>query len=181
MDNLKGCTEWVTTQDCMGIPGFPTGAANVRKKLDLLASGNPTMKRKREGSKAYEYHVSILPDISRRYFVGNDSHTTADVKIDAQEQDYNFWWEAIFKALSGQELESIVESFKCRGKQGVFTEELLGPVHPNNLELSQSAINTALVLEKLTEAERREILAQYGFDEQGCPVAPKKEPQSKAG
>ncbi|WP_431786844.1 transposase domain-containing protein [Vibrio harveyi] len=51
--------EWFLATECVGIGGFPTHPYNVRKKLNSLASEET--KRKREGTKAFEYHISIFP------------------------------------------------------------------------------------------------------------------------
>lgn len=50
---------WVTVKDCAGCGELPTDPSNVRSRLDALSCAET--KRKREGSKAFEYHISILP------------------------------------------------------------------------------------------------------------------------
>lgn len=52
---------WVTAKECAGIGGFPTDPNNARTRLQKLSAELPEMKRKREGTKAFEFHVSILP------------------------------------------------------------------------------------------------------------------------
>ncbi|HGE8287397.1 TPA: transposase domain-containing protein [Serratia marcescens] len=52
---------WVTVQECIGLPGLPTSAPNVRRKLEAFVLGNEELTRKRMGSKAFEYHISALP------------------------------------------------------------------------------------------------------------------------
>lgn len=52
--------DWVTAKECIGISGMPTDVHKIRAKLDRLC-GESDMKRKRQGSKAFEYHTSILP------------------------------------------------------------------------------------------------------------------------
>lgn len=168
--------EWVTTQECLGIPGFPGTPANVRKKLDLLALGNPSLKRKREGTKAYEYHVSLLPAISQAYFGSGVENPPQPQQTEIEGQETEFWWNAIYRALSKEELSVIIQSFKDSGKHGVFPEDLLDSANNDLSALSRTSIQTALVLEALAEDERREILARYGISEQSSPVAPKQEP-----
>lgn len=51
--------EWLTVQEYAGIGGLPTHPYHVRKRLDALSTTET--KRKREGTKAFEYHISILP------------------------------------------------------------------------------------------------------------------------
>ncbi|BFM49783.1 DUF3164 family protein [Marinomonas sp. THO17] len=50
---------WVSAKECAGVNGFPTDVSNVRARLELLST--EATKRKREGTKAFEYHISILP------------------------------------------------------------------------------------------------------------------------
>lgn len=184
MPNRQPHKEWVTTQECLGIPGFPGTAANVRKKLELLATGNPTLKRKREGSKAYEYHISLLPGIARAWF-GADAQSApqpaALPRDTCQEQQY--WWEAIWRALADDEREKIIRTFQNSGKHGIFTPDMLVTTADDGALLSRSALQTARVLEALSEAERKEILARYGIAEQSSAVAPDPAPQNtkKAG
>ncbi|WED29199.1 Mu transposase C-terminal domain-containing protein [Vibrio sp. DW001] len=51
--------EWFSVSECVGIGELPTHPYNVRKRLESLST--PETKRKRQGTKAYEYHISILP------------------------------------------------------------------------------------------------------------------------
>ncbi|MCE2594441.1 S24 family peptidase [Motilimonas cestriensis] len=53
--------EWYTAQDLHGIRGMPTTARRTRDTLERLVDGNDDLKRKRTGTKATEYHESILP------------------------------------------------------------------------------------------------------------------------
>nr|WP_311237577.1 Mu transposase C-terminal domain-containing protein [Escherichia coli] len=48
-------------RDCLGLSGFPSAEKNIRARLDRLAENNPEWKRKREGTKAFEYHIDCLP------------------------------------------------------------------------------------------------------------------------
>lgn len=49
---------WVTVNDCIGLPSFPIAPKNIRTKLDKLSNGN---KRKKDGTKAWEYLLSCHP------------------------------------------------------------------------------------------------------------------------
>ncbi|MFV0447931.1 MAG: DNA-binding protein, partial [Vibrio sp.] len=51
--------EWFTVQELVGVGGLPTHPYNVRKRLDSISTEET--KRKRQGTKAFEYHISILP------------------------------------------------------------------------------------------------------------------------
>lgn len=129
--------------------------------------------------------VDKLPQIAKAcgkpiswFFSEEQSQTTAQVP-EYNESNLMEWWEIISKAMTLKELASVVEAFKKGGKSSLFST-LIGD-EVSNTKVSQASINTALVLEALPEAERREILARYGIDEQAGPVAPKKEPHKKAG
>lgn len=55
--------EWITAKDCVGISVMPTDVHKTRAKLDRLCAGDADKKRKKSGSKAFEYHISILPPV----------------------------------------------------------------------------------------------------------------------
>ncbi|EJX5188437.1 DNA-binding domain-containing protein, partial [Salmonella enterica] len=57
--------QWVTVQECIGLTTFPKGPANIRRKLESLVCGREDLFRKRQGSKAVEYHFSALPAETR--------------------------------------------------------------------------------------------------------------------
>ncbi|MEA1063908.1 MULTISPECIES: helix-turn-helix domain-containing protein [Erwiniaceae] len=100
----------------------------------------------------------------------------------ATQAELEQWWGMIRKSLSGHELAAIVRAFQENGKKALLGGKEAGmQAIP---ELSQSAINTAIMFEALPEEERREILAKHGIAKQGGPVAPEQEPhktQKKAG
>lgn len=52
---------WLTVKECVGVSGFPVGESNIRKRLESLVAGRAELRRKREKSKAFEYHISVLP------------------------------------------------------------------------------------------------------------------------
>ncbi|EEK7292201.1 transposase, partial [Salmonella enterica subsp. enterica serovar Montevideo] len=52
---------WFVVRDCLGLSGFPSAEKNIRARLDRLAENTPEWKRKREGTKAFEYHIDCLP------------------------------------------------------------------------------------------------------------------------
>ncbi len=56
---------FVVAKDLVGIPGLPATTKGVREALFRLSSGHPDFVRKREGTKAFEYHVDCLPDTAR--------------------------------------------------------------------------------------------------------------------
>ncbi|STV62419.1 Mu DNA-binding domain [Klebsiella pneumoniae] len=60
---------FVTVNELIGIPGLPSTVQGLRLTLNKRASGSPELVRKREGSKAFEYHVDCLPEEARRTFM----------------------------------------------------------------------------------------------------------------
>lgn len=56
---------WVTAKECASLPGMPSMGHNIRNKLDKLTGGNDLLRRRREGTKAFEYHIDCLPDAAR--------------------------------------------------------------------------------------------------------------------
>lgn len=52
---------WVAVKECIGVCGFPQAESNARKKLEDLVCGRSELRRKRAGTKAFEYHISVLP------------------------------------------------------------------------------------------------------------------------
>lgn len=57
--------EWFIASELAnaGLPGMPTTARGMLKSLQKLAECNADKARQREGSKANEYHISILPPV----------------------------------------------------------------------------------------------------------------------
>lgn len=56
---------WIMAEECVGLPGMPTVACNVRSRLNKLASARPEKKRPRESGKGFEYCISLLPKETR--------------------------------------------------------------------------------------------------------------------
>lgn len=55
---LAGETMWITAKECIGLDGFPSDVSNIRSRLDKISTSET--KRKRQGSKASEYHISLF-------------------------------------------------------------------------------------------------------------------------
>lgn len=51
-------------KELVGMPGMPATTKGIRQALDKIAEGTD-WKRKREGSKAFEFHISCLPPVAR--------------------------------------------------------------------------------------------------------------------
>lgn len=58
---------WLTADQCIGFPGFPSRVHNVRAKLNKLSETNADWRRKRDEGKGYEYHIDCLPAETQRY------------------------------------------------------------------------------------------------------------------
>ncbi|KFC04540.1 bacteriophage Mu DNA-binding protein, partial [Trabulsiella guamensis ATCC 49490] len=52
---------WVSVKECTGAYGFPVSETNVRNKLENMVRGRSELRRIRAGTKAFEYHISVLP------------------------------------------------------------------------------------------------------------------------
>lgn len=56
---------WVTVQECVGLPGLPGSPANIRRRLEQQVAGRGDLARRRQGSKAVEYRLDVLPPEAR--------------------------------------------------------------------------------------------------------------------
>ncbi|EGM7164875.1 DDE-type integrase/transposase/recombinase [Salmonella enterica subsp. enterica serovar Pomona] len=80
---------WVTAKECAGVKGFPSAEKNIRIRLERATEQNPEWRRKREGTKAFEYHIDCLPEqareiVKRRLFnqvVASAEHCQADARV----------------------------------------------------------------------------------------------------
>ncbi|WP_241825918.1 Mu transposase C-terminal domain-containing protein [Izhakiella australiensis] len=57
---------YVTVNELAGMPGLPGTSQGLRLTLNKRTSGAPHLVRKRQGTKAFEYHVDCLPEETRR-------------------------------------------------------------------------------------------------------------------
>ncbi|MGK0706507.1 Mu transposase C-terminal domain-containing protein [Yokenella regensburgei] len=56
---------FVTVNEIMGLPGLPGTQQGLRFTLNKRAAGSPALVRRRQGTKAFEYHVDCLPEQAR--------------------------------------------------------------------------------------------------------------------
>lgn len=61
--------EWIIASDVAGLAGLPTTPRRTRDALEKLVVGRSELRRKRTGSKAFEYHISALPPHIRAEFL----------------------------------------------------------------------------------------------------------------
>lgn len=59
---------WVTAKEVAGLEGMPTTDRRTRDILENWAKGKEGARRKRSGTKAFEYHISVLPKAVRDQF-----------------------------------------------------------------------------------------------------------------
>ncbi|WP_262032693.1 helix-turn-helix domain-containing protein [Serratia liquefaciens] len=52
---------WISALEAAGLPEVPTTARRARDLLEKATADKPLFKRKRKGTKATEYHASVLP------------------------------------------------------------------------------------------------------------------------
>ncbi len=147
--------EWVTVQECIGAPGFPNTAPSVRKRLDELSKNHSSLRRKRAGTKATEYHVSLLPDYLQNYFGNQVTELCKPEVSDTINPSYNnelhALWDMIFKLLSLEEKQCAIDIFK-RGGLNALLPEVMG--------LSQTP-----------DVQSKEILHERGCLPEGSPTA----------
>ncbi len=60
---------WFSVKEIMGAPLMPTSDVRIRSNLDRLTKEKPEHKRKRQGSKAFEYHIDCLPEETRLHLL----------------------------------------------------------------------------------------------------------------
>lgn len=146
-----GIQRWFTVQECVGIPGFPTGISNVRNKLEKLAEGLDGVRRRREGGKAIEYHYSIMPEMTKQYLglggLANQVSYVENKEIDSTRA----LWELIYSSMTQNQREAVADVFITGG---------LKQLMPDVIELAN-----------LETSKRREILLQRGSSE-STPQAP---------
>ncbi|EEG3121456.1 DDE-type integrase/transposase/recombinase [Salmonella enterica subsp. enterica] len=78
-----------SVNDLTGVPGLPGTVQGIRWTLNRATEQNPEWRRKREGTKAFEYHIDCLPEqaravVKRRLFnqvVASAENCQADARI----------------------------------------------------------------------------------------------------
>ncbi|ENP5581413.1 TPA: transposase, partial [Shigella flexneri] len=57
---------YVTVNDLLGVPGMPATTKGIRQALQRFSRDLGDVSRRREGTKAIEYHIDCLPEITRK-------------------------------------------------------------------------------------------------------------------
>lgn len=52
---------FVVAKELVGVPGMPVTTKGIRQALERAANGSTALCRKRQGTKAFEYHIDVLP------------------------------------------------------------------------------------------------------------------------
>ncbi|HIC6417175.1 TPA: DNA-binding protein, partial [Salmonella enterica subsp. enterica serovar Newport] len=60
---------YVTVNELINVPGMPNTPAGIRYNLGKCVVDHPDMARRRQGSKAIEYHVDCLPPETRQILI----------------------------------------------------------------------------------------------------------------
>lgn len=60
---------YVVAKELIGIPGLPGTAKGMRQALKRLSNDDPSLTRKRKGTKAVEYHIDCLPEGIRQILI----------------------------------------------------------------------------------------------------------------
>lgn len=86
--------EWVLCSDIVGLSGMPNTLRGARKLLSRLSDCREEYKRKKSGTKAIEYHISLLPNIVRSEIMIKNGI------VNVQGRDYQISKQKPEKALS---------------------------------------------------------------------------------
>ncbi len=69
---------FITVKEAVGAPGLPPLERNIRITLNKLSEANAAHRRKRGGSKAFEYHIDCLPEAARQHFLMLEAQKRAE-------------------------------------------------------------------------------------------------------
>lgn len=72
---------WFVASEVAGHGSFPTSDRWTRDHLKELAVGKEHLSRKRKGTKAMEYHISLLPPDTQRSLLGKDIDMVSEVPM----------------------------------------------------------------------------------------------------
>lgn len=121
--------EWVTAKEVAGLPDMPTTARRARDILDRATIEQPGLRRKRQGTKATEYHVSVLPERTRDHF-GRSEHKSSyrAVKVPvthstlATDEDKAFWM-MIYNRMTKEQREEVMNAFIRGGLNALIPKD----------------------------------------------------------
>ncbi|HCJ0148055.1 TPA: hypothetical protein NQG57_000979 [Salmonella enterica subsp. enterica serovar Infantis] len=160
--------EWFAIKDVIGLPGMPTTAQGCHKMLSKAAEQHPDLKRKIQGSKAYEFHRSLLPSETQGAL--NLCESSVNNELSKKGKNLLNQWVEIFNRMTEFEREQVINYVFRFGFGGIVS-----------LAGAQSTNKIIELLDALPDAARREILQGYVNDKHGNLAPPIKSPDSKAG
>lgn len=80
---------WLAAKECVGLPDFPTRLQNIRSRLDKYSGENENYRRRRDGTKAFEYHIDCFPEhiqeIIKSRFYAQALETQVPVVVEPSE------------------------------------------------------------------------------------------------
>ncbi len=93
-ENVSFCdveqrTQWFIASEVAGFPQMPTSVRRSRDELERLLQNRQHLKRKRVGTKGYEYHISILPEETQVALVGERFDDAAHGKLREEVGSYH--------------------------------------------------------------------------------------------
>ncbi|EAV2253206.1 transposase [Salmonella enterica] len=135
---------WVTISELHGIKNLPSSRYGIQKLLEKQAAGRTELRRKRERTKAFEYHISILPPDVRAELLaslGLIETSTGVVTLPEKQQtataadlERRQLWEHWDRASTEQRLRS-----EHRVKAAALVAELISSGLTNRLALTLAA------------------------------------------
>ncbi|ECR7610252.1 hypothetical protein F2C03_06785 [Salmonella enterica] len=158
--------EWFTIRDMVGLPGMPTTAQGCHKMLSKAAESHPELKRKISGSKAYEFHRSLLPTETQISL--NLCSNEVNGNLPKRENNLLNQWIEIFNRMTKSEREQVISYVFRFGFGGIVS-----------LAGVQSTSKIVELLDALPEAARQEILQSYVHDKRSNLASPLESPDSK--
>ncbi|MDD0823725.1 hypothetical protein PTQ27_04450 [Mannheimia sp. AT1] len=114
-------SEWVTAQEVAGKEDMPTSARRAKDKLELLSQNFPEKKRLRKGTKATEYHISILPSLTIKDLNNNEyiESKTINTKISSSP---------LIQAQTADEMERVpFYNVQASAGFGTFNQDVYAP------------------------------------------------------
>ncbi|MCX8962169.1 transposase [Erwinia psidii] len=74
---------WLAISELVGVSGLPSTDRGCRKTLSKIVAGASQLVRKREGSKAFEYHIDCLPREAREAILARHYQQVVETVSDA--------------------------------------------------------------------------------------------------
>ncbi|HFQ7486671.1 TPA: DDE-type integrase/transposase/recombinase, partial [Klebsiella pneumoniae] len=133
---------FVTVNELIGIPGLPSTVQGLRLTLNKRASGSPELVRKREGSKAFEYHVDCLPEEARRTFMERHYRQLLNNRDNGKERPVSA------RAESSRKSDELQLIRQCPA----LLEREVGSLTTKQKEIADARATLALYIEKLRDA-----------------------------